>query len=122
MQAHLVVPSGLDLGLSSSTNVTLDDSPATLPLNRIRYVHATHALVVLIPPFPQCTAHESPPVVTALNLTDFAADGPLLTDHIPPRHAFKIWHLVPFPTHGKFQLLCPTRKSICYRQQDRPAH
>ncbi|KAH9847991.1 phosphoglycerate mutase-like protein [Lenzites betulinus] len=84
---HTPIPSH-----NSSTNSTLDDNPATFPLDQSLYVDATHEVVVLN-------------VITALNLTAFAADGPLPTDHIPPHHAFKTSHLAPFATNVQFQLL-----------------
>ncbi|KAI0665367.1 phosphoglycerate mutase-like protein [Trametes maxima] len=77
---------------NSSTNATLDDNPATFPLGQSLYVDATHEVVALN-------------VITALNLTSFAADGPLPTDHIPPNRAFKTSHLAPFATNVQFQLL-----------------
>ncbi|EIW65115.1 phosphoglycerate mutase-like protein [Trametes versicolor FP-101664 SS1] len=77
---------------NSSTNATLDDNPATFPLGQSLYVDATHEVVVLN-------------VITALNLTSFAADGPLPADHIPEHRAFKSSHLAPFATNIQFQLL-----------------
>ncbi|KAI0824475.1 phosphoglycerate mutase-like protein [Trametes gibbosa] len=84
---HAFIPSH-----NSSTNSTLDDNPATFPLDQSLYVDATHEVVVLN-------------VITALNLTNFAVDGPLPTDHIPPNRAFKTSHLAPFATNVQFQLL-----------------
>ncbi|RDX45602.1 phytase [Lentinus brumalis] len=77
---------------NSSTNGTLDDDPATFPLGQSLYVDATHDTVVLN-------------VLTALNLSNFAADGPLPSDHIPKDRAFKASHLAPFATNMQFQLL-----------------
>ncbi|KAI0825291.1 phosphoglycerate mutase-like protein [Trametes gibbosa] len=77
---------------NSSTNATLDDNSATFPLGHSLYVDATHEVVVLN-------------VITALNLTNFAADGPLPADHIPEHRAFKSSHLAPFATNIQFQLL-----------------
>ncbi|KAI0638912.1 phosphoglycerate mutase-like protein [Trametes polyzona] len=77
---------------NSSTNATLDDNPATFPLGQSLYVDATHEVVVLN-------------VITALNLTNFAVDGPLPADHIPEHRAFKSSHLAPFATNIQFQLL-----------------
>lgn len=42
-------------------------------------------------------------VITALNLTNFAADGPLPASHIPENRAFKVSHLAPFATNVQFQ-------------------
>ncbi|RPD81516.1 phosphoglycerate mutase-like protein [Lentinus tigrinus ALCF2SS1-7] len=77
---------------NSSTNATLNDNPATFPLGHSLYVDATHEVVVLN-------------VITALNLTNFAEDGPLPADHMPEHRAFKSSHLAPFATNVQFQLL-----------------
>ncbi|KAI0791592.1 phosphoglycerate mutase-like protein [Irpex lacteus] len=77
---------------NSSTNATLNDNPTTFPLDQSLYVDATHEVVVLY-------------VLTALNLTNFAADGPLPWDHIPENRSFKSSHLAPFATNIHFQLL-----------------
>ncbi|OJT04255.1 3-phytase A [Trametes pubescens] len=68
---------------NSSTN-------ATFPLDQSLYVDATHQLVVLN-------------VLTALNLTSFARDGPLPATHILHNRAFRIAHLAPFATNVQFQ-------------------
>lgn len=44
-------------------------------------------------------------VLTALNLTTLAANGPLPADHIPPNRSFKVSQLAPFATNVQFQLL-----------------
>ncbi|KZT22884.1 phosphoglycerate mutase-like protein [Neolentinus lepideus HHB14362 ss-1] len=77
---------------NSSTNATLDDDPVTFPLNQSLYVDATHEVVVLN-------------VITALNLTSFAKDGPLPATHIPPNRSFVVSRLAPFATNVQFQLL-----------------
>ncbi|KAI0665829.1 histidine phosphatase superfamily [Trametes maxima] len=77
---------------NSSTNATLDDNPATFPLGQSLYVDAAHEVVVLN-------------VITALNLTSFAEDGPLPIDHILHNHAFKTSHLAPLVINVQFQLL-----------------
>ncbi|TCD62276.1 hypothetical protein EIP91_007115 [Steccherinum ochraceum] len=77
---------------NSSTNATLNDSPITFPLDHSLYVDATHEVVVLN-------------IITALNLTNFAADGPLPADHVPKHRSFKVSHLAPFATNVQFQLL-----------------
>ncbi|THH15597.1 hypothetical protein EW146_g4910 [Bondarzewia mesenterica] len=82
---------------NSSTNATLNDNPVTFPLNQSLYVDATHEVVVLN-------------VITALNLTSFAAFGPLPTDHIPKKRFFRVSELAPFSTNIQFQLLsCPAK-------------
>ncbi|EKM47986.1 uncharacterized protein PHACADRAFT_203411 [Phanerochaete carnosa HHB-10118-sp] len=70
----------------------MDDNTTTFPLGQSLYVDATHKVVVLS-------------VLTALNLNNFAATGPLPYTHIPPRRSFKTSHLAPFATNVYFQLL-----------------
>ncbi|RDB19457.1 3-phytase A [Hypsizygus marmoreus] len=77
---------------NSSTNSTLNDSPITFPLGQSLYVDATHEVVVLN-------------IITALNLTNFAASGPLPYDHIPPNRSFRVAQLAPFATNLQFQIL-----------------
>ncbi|KAL1658494.1 histidine phosphatase superfamily [Schizophyllum commune] len=77
---------------NSSTNATLNDNPVTFPLNASLYVDATHEVVVLN-------------VLTALNLSSLAADGPLPSDHIPKDRKFRVSELAPFATNVQFQLL-----------------
>ncbi|PIL29397.1 hypothetical protein GSI_09449 [Ganoderma sinense ZZ0214-1] len=82
---------------NSSTNATINDNPSTFPLGQSIYVDATHDTVVLN-------------VLTALNLLNFAADGPLPSDHIPVNRSFKTSHLAPFASNVQFQLLsCESR-------------
>jgi hypothetical protein len=82
----------------SSTNSTLDDNPITFPLDHNLYVDATHEVVVLN-------------ILTALNLSTFAANGPLPTDHIPKHRSFRVSELAPFSTNVQFQLLsCSSRE------------
>jgi len=80
---------------NSSTNSTLNDNPITFPLDNALYVDATHEVVVL---------H----VITALNLTNFAASGPLPVDHIPKDRPFSSSELASFATNMQFQLLSCT--------------
>ncbi|KAF8898246.1 histidine phosphatase superfamily [Gymnopilus junonius] len=77
---------------NSSTNATLDDSHVTFPLGQSLYVDATHEVVVLN-------------IITALNLTNFAASGPLPYTHIPHDRTFRVAELAPFATNIQFQLL-----------------
>ncbi|KAF9516142.1 hypothetical protein BS47DRAFT_1341238 [Hydnum rufescens UP504] len=77
---------------NTSTNATLDDNDITFPFGHSLYVDATHEVVVL---------H----IITALNLTNFATDGPLPADHIPPNRKFIASQLAPFATNIQFQLL-----------------
>ncbi|KAG5640451.1 hypothetical protein DXG03_008594 [Asterophora parasitica] len=76
----------------SSTNSTLNDDPTTFPLGQSLYVDATHEVVILN-------------IITALNLTNFAVDGPLPWTHIPKNRAFEVSKLTPFATNVQFQLL-----------------
>ncbi|KAI0273831.1 phosphoglycerate mutase-like protein [Gloeopeniophorella convolvens] len=83
---------------NSSTNATLDDNPITFPLDHNLYVDATHEVVVLN-------------IITALNISSFAENGPLPTDHIPKHRTFRVSELAPFSTNVQFQLLsCPSRE------------
>ncbi|KDQ12413.1 hypothetical protein BOTBODRAFT_634205 [Botryobasidium botryosum FD-172 SS1] len=77
---------------STTTNGTLNDDPITFPLNNALYVDATHEVVILN-------------IITALNLTNFAASGPLPTTHIPSNLSFKSSELCPFASNIQFQLL-----------------
>jgi len=80
---------------NSSTNATIHDSPITFPVDESLYVDATHEVVVLN-------------VITALNLSNFAANGPLPADHIPKHRTFISSELAPFGTNIQFQLLTCT--------------
>ncbi|KAH7910544.1 histidine phosphatase superfamily [Hygrophoropsis aurantiaca] len=76
---------------NSSTNATLH-TPESFPFGHSLYVDATHEVVVLN-------------VITALNLSTFAASGPLPSDHIPKHRSFKVSEIAPFATNVQFQLL-----------------
>ena len=95
---------------NSSTNSTLDDNPITFPLDHNLYVDATHEVVVLNSNFDtfinRCARSHSLYlllVITALNLSTFAANGPLPTDHIPKHRPFRVSELAPFSTNVQFQ-------------------
>lgn len=94
---------------NSSTNSTLDNNPITFPLDHNLYVDATHEVVVLnsnSASINHCARSHSPPffvVITALNLSSFAANGPLPTDHIPKHRSFRVSELAPFSTNMQFQ-------------------
>jgi hypothetical protein len=72
-------------------------------------VDATHEVVVLNGQlvdelkFGKCPNLCSSTVLTALNLSSFAAMGPLPTDHIPERRTFRTAELAPFATNVQFQ-------------------
>ncbi|KAK7037570.1 hypothetical protein VNI00_011062 [Paramarasmius palmivorus] len=81
-----------------SMNFTLDGDTRTFPVDQALYVDATHEVVVLN-------------IITALNLTSFAEDGPLPYNHIPKKRKFKVSQLAPFATNVQFQLLsCTSRE------------
>ena len=44
-----------------------------------------------------------PTVLTALNLTTFAASGPLPADHIPANRSFRVADIAPFASNVQFQ-------------------
>ena len=76
-----------------------DDDPLFFPLDQSLYVDATHEVVVLN-------------IITALNLTNFAANGPLPADHIPENRSFIVSQLAPFATNMQFQ--CTILSSLDY--------
>lgn len=93
---------------NSTTNGTLNDNPVTFPLGQSLYVDATHEVVVLygrvfqtLPSSIRLTI--ACIVITALNLTSFAAGGPLPADHIPSNRTFRSAELSPFATNIQFQ-------------------
>lgn len=94
---------------NSSTNSTLDDNPITFPLDHNLYVDATHEVVVLNSNYNtsigRCARSHSffIIVITALNISSFAANGPLPTDHIPKHRSFRVSELAPFSTNVQFQ-------------------
>lgn len=92
---------------NSSTNSTLDNNPITFPLDHNLYVDATHEVVVLNSKFESShnplILRNFVAVITALNLSSFAANGPLPTDHIPKHRSFRVSELAPFSTNVQFQ-------------------
>ena len=89
----------LPLRHNTSTNRTLNDNPITFPLNESLYVDATHEVVVVN-------------IITALNLSNFAASGPLPADHIPANRTFVSSQLASFATNIQFQRKI-TYSSLC---------
>ncbi|KAG0702011.1 histidine phosphatase superfamily [Suillus ampliporus] len=80
---------------NSSTNSTLDSSKITFPLDQPIYVDATHDIVIVN-------------IVTALNLTSLAANGPLPTDHIPLNRSYIVSQIAPYASQLVTQVLsCP---------------
>ncbi|KAF8607458.1 phytase [Ceratobasidium sp. AG-I] len=76
---------------NTSTNATMHDE-LRFPLNDAIYVDSTHETVFLN-------------IMTAMNLTQFAADGQLPTTHIPPNRKFLSSRIAPFATNMQVQLL-----------------
>lgn len=93
---------------NSSTNATLHNA-VTFPFGHSLYVDATHEVVVLNGQLvdglelEKCPDLRSLTVLTALNLSSFAAMGPLPTDHIPEQRTFRTAELAPFATNVQFQ-------------------
>lgn len=91
---------------NSSTNATLHNA-VTFPFGHSLYVDATHEVVVLNGQLIGDLESENDLmfclVLTALNLSSFAAMGPLPTDHIPKRRTFRTAELAPFATNVQFQ-------------------
>ncbi|KIK68813.1 hypothetical protein GYMLUDRAFT_237805 [Collybiopsis luxurians FD-317 M1] len=75
-----------------STNSTLNDNPITFPVNQSLYVDVMHEIVLLN-------------ILTALNLSMLAANGPLPYDYIPDNQTWKVSQLAPFAPNVQFQLL-----------------
>ena len=76
------------------------------------YVDATHEVTVVNGKqsvLPYDSRSRSRPVLTALNLSTFAADGPLPYDHIPPKkkRSFITHEVAPFATNVQFQRELP---------------
>ncbi|KAJ6595075.1 phosphoglycerate mutase-like protein [Mycena vulgaris] len=79
----------------TTVNQTLVSSNVTFPLDQPIYVDATHDTVISA-------------IVTAMNFTSLAANGPLPTDHIPDNHSYIVNNLVPFASNLVGQVLsCP---------------
>ncbi|KAJ7153350.1 phosphoglycerate mutase-like protein [Mycena filopes] len=79
----------------TTVNGTLVSSNVTFPLGQPIYVDATHDVVISA-------------IVTAMNFTSLAANGPLPTDHIPLNHSYIINNIAPFASNLVGQVLsCP---------------
>ncbi|KAJ7203029.1 acid phosphatase [Mycena pura] len=79
----------------TTVNRTIVSSDVTFPLDQPIYVDATHDTVIAA-------------IVTAMNFTSLAANGPLPLDHIPPKHSYVINNIVPFAANLVGQVLtCP---------------
>ncbi|KAH7929307.1 phosphoglycerate mutase-like protein [Leucogyrophana mollusca] len=80
---------------NSTTNSTLDGNNITFPLNQPIFVDVTHDVSIAS-------------IVTALNFTSLAANGPLPTDHIPPNQSYIASQIAPFASNLVAQVLsCP---------------
>ncbi|KDQ12411.1 hypothetical protein BOTBODRAFT_634204 [Botryobasidium botryosum FD-172 SS1] len=96
---------------NSSTDNTLDDNPIAFPLDNALYADATHEDVML----KGLSSHESflnvvlslvsslVAVMIELDLTNFAATGPLPVDHIPKNRSFSTAELAPLSSNMQFQ-------------------
>ncbi|KAB5591557.1 Phosphoglycerate mutase-like protein [Ceratobasidium theobromae] len=82
---------------NTSTNATMHDS-VRFPLDQSIYVDSTHETVFLN-------------IITAMNLTNFAADGQLPSTHIPPNRVFRSSRIAPFATNMQIQLLSCTSRT-----------
>ncbi|KAJ6617660.1 histidine phosphatase superfamily [Mycena sp. CBHHK59/15] len=71
---------------ATTVNKTIVSSKVTFPLDQPMYVDATHDVVISA-------------IITALNFTSLAANGPLPTDHIPPNHSYIINYIAPFASN-----------------------
>lgn len=76
-------------------NGTLDSSTITFPLDQPIYADATHDTVIAS-------------IITALNFTTLAANGPLPIDHIPVYQTYHVNEIAPFSSNLVAQVLsCP---------------
>ncbi|KAJ7432160.1 phosphoglycerate mutase-like protein [Mycena latifolia] len=79
----------------TTVNQTIVSSNITFPFGQPIYVDATHDTVISA-------------IVTAMNFTSLAANGPLPTDHIPPNHSYIINNIAPFASNLVGQVIsCP---------------
>ncbi|KAF5375037.1 hypothetical protein D9758_000392 [Tetrapyrgos nigripes] len=76
----------------SSVNETIVSNDVTFPLNQPIFVDASHDTVI--------TA-----IITAMNFTSIAANGPLPTDHIPDNQTYIVTQLAPFGSNLVGQVL-----------------
>ncbi|EGO05200.1 hypothetical protein SERLA73DRAFT_174197 [Serpula lacrymans var. lacrymans S7.3] len=80
---------------NSTTNSTLDSNNITFPLYQPIFVDATHDVVIAN-------------IITALNFTVLAGNGPLPTDHIPENQTYITSQIAPFASNVVAQVLsCP---------------
>ncbi|KAJ7697690.1 histidine phosphatase superfamily [Mycena rosella] len=80
---------------NTTVNETIVSSNVTFPFGQPIYVDATHDVVISA-------------IVTAMNFTSLAANGPLPTDHIPPNHSYIVNNIAPFASNLVGQVLsCP---------------
>ncbi|KZT65932.1 phosphoglycerate mutase-like protein [Daedalea quercina L-15889] len=77
---------------NTSTNATLDGSNITFPLNQPIYVDATHDNAMSY-------------IITALNFTTLAANGPLPVDHIPAYQTYHVHDIAPFTSNLVAQVM-----------------
>ncbi|KZT75145.1 phosphoglycerate mutase-like protein [Daedalea quercina L-15889] len=83
----------------TSTNGTLDGNNITFPLSQPIYVDATHDTVIAS-------------IITALNFTTLAANGPLPIDRIPAYQTYHVHDIAPFTSNLVAQVVsCPASVS-----------
>jgi hypothetical protein len=84
---------------NSTTNSTLDSSNVTFPLYQPIFVDATHDVVIATSAYLRLGCLDADDdcyecsVLTTLNFTSLAANGPLPTDHIPPNRVSEGKHI-----------------------------
>ncbi|KAJ6550010.1 histidine phosphatase superfamily [Mycena capillaripes] len=79
----------------TTVNATLVSSNVTFPFGQPIYVDATHDTIISA-------------IVTAMNFTSLAANGPLPTDHIPANHSYIVNQIAPFASNLVGQVLSCT--------------
>ncbi|KZT05884.1 phosphoglycerate mutase-like protein [Laetiporus sulphureus 93-53] len=79
----------------TNVNKTLDDNNITFPLNQPIYIDATHDVVIAN-------------IITALNFTTMAANGPLPWDRTPVGQTYHVQHIAAYTSNLVGQVLsCP---------------
>ncbi|KAF7292081.1 Phosphoglycerate mutase-like protein [Mycena indigotica] len=79
----------------TSINASIATNETLFPFGQPIYVDATHDTIISA-------------ILTAMNFTALAAEGPLPTDHIPPNHVYIVNNVAPFASNIVTQVLtCP---------------
>ncbi|KAJ7181340.1 phosphoglycerate mutase-like protein [Mycena crocata] len=105
---------------TSTVNETIVSSNVTFPFGQPIYVEATHdatiseSTCIYFNPVSFSSFRDSHDastvyvVLTAMNFTSLAANGPLPTDHIPPNHSYIVNNITPFASNLVGQVIsCP---------------